>query len=158
MDRCRLVSLGLAVALIALLASGCGSRTTVDRSYHEGEDALGERTASENTALTLHRTAAQAELTRAKALARDGRCGDSISLFHSLHQKQGVPEEVRAEALLRWAEAEGNLLNPQRDVDHAVARLELFEAQFPKSALLPQAGASLERLRASRPSGPDGGP
>ena len=136
---------------ILLAGAGCGQRATVERTYTEGEDPSGEYTESYGTSIGLE-SGPQNDLNRAKALARDGNFDLAIELFSAVYRSESVEEEIRAEALLRWAESEGNLLNPERNLDRAIQRLELFQEQFPRSVHLDEAQRSLERLRRFRSS------
>jgi hypothetical protein len=130
------------------LAVGCGGRASVDRTSSTGEDPFGNRTSTSGSSIHFHGSAAEAQLARAKSLASDGKFAEATEIFEALYTDLATAEAVRAEALLRWAEAEGSLLNPQRNLDRAIARLNLFEERFPASPLLPDARASRARLQA----------
>lgn len=147
----RLIHSGRRLTIPAtLLLLGCGGRSTMDRSTHQGEDATGEPISSSSSSLVIHGSRAEAQLERAKSQAREGRFDEAIRELRALYQDKGNPEPLRAEALLRWAEAEGSLLNAGRDLDAAIDHLELFLDQFPGSPLRRDAEQALERLRARR--------
>ncbi|MFO7653271.1 MAG: hypothetical protein R6X25_05545 [Candidatus Krumholzibacteriia bacterium] len=144
------LALGLSLALAACSTlAGC-SRATPEQRFSEGEDPLGRRTATTETSLGMQPSEARADLMRADALWRNGDFAEALPIYRRIYAQRFLEPDLRARAAFAWAELEGNLLNPRRDLDAAIARLESFLEEFPESSLVPEAEASLLRLRALR--------
>ena len=140
----------LALLLLASIP-GCGTRPRVERTM--GEDPIeGGETYSQS--VSFEADDAEAALRDAAALVRQREFGPAIIIHQRLYRDQAQPESIRARALLRWAEAEGHLLNPDRNVDAAIARVELMLEEFPDSELRFEAEDTLERLGSFRETDP----
>lgn len=56
----------------------------------------------------------------------------AVAIYRNLYQTS-ADAELRARALLEWAEVERNVFNPDRDPDSAKARLEMLLEDYPDS-------------------------
>ena len=133
----------LLLAAGLLLNSGCGSRAVTTQTYDEVDDSWSQSTTFES----------EDDFQRAGRLVRERDFGGAIEIYRRLYRN--APEtDTRARALLRWAEAEGSLLNPDRDLDQAIARLELLLEEFDDATVRQEAQERLERLRGLRDQTP----
>lgn len=135
-----------------LFVAACGQRVSVEERLdpYGGDDGEGETSRS----ATL---AGEDTMQRAERLTREGDFGGAIDVYRNLY-RHAPGAEAKAEALYEWARAEGHLLNPDRDVDAAVARLELLLEEFPDASIAFRAREELRRLqtwqdRSGRPRG-----
>ena len=133
-----------ALLLLALgFAIGCGNRveTRTDFENEPGEvhDAVTQRT-------TLR---SEGDLEKADRLVRESDYDGAIVIFRNLYRNAPDPD-VRARSLYGWARAEGHLLNPKRDIDAAIARLELLLEEFPDSDVAFRAREEAARMRSWR--------
>jgi hypothetical protein len=131
------------------LVSGCGGRAEVERRVDPYDDDL-DGTIEQST--TLRSESLQEEADR---LLRESDYDGAIAIYRDLY-RHGTRDEVRAEALYEWARAEGHLLNPDRDVDEAIARLELLLEDFEHTEVAFRAREELERLRRWKDQSNDG--
>lgn len=127
------------LGLLLLLGTGCGNRAVVERSSDDYE-----RSVSQSTTFTR-----ESDMERATRLAGERDFAGAIAIYQRLY-RSSPDTSVRAEALLRWGQAEGSLLNPDRDLSQAIARLELLVSEFPDSAVRETAEAEILRLQGLR--------
>jgi hypothetical protein len=140
------------LAAISVL-SACGHRGEVSHGYSEGQDPEGNDTESYSSNLEFG-SAVDMRFRDLDAHLRAGRYDEAIRTAQTLYRDHGLSRERRAKALLRWAEAEGNALNPSRDVDDAIARLELLLDEYPKTEVADEARSTLDRFRKYREDNP----
>ncbi|HKK71692.1 MAG TPA: hypothetical protein VKA86_10780 [Candidatus Krumholzibacteria bacterium] len=136
MNHASLLVLLLAVTTVA----GCGGRAEVERRIDPDADDL-DGTVEQTT--TLRGESLQEEAAR---LMRQHDYDGAIAIYRDLYRHDSR-DEVRAEALYSWARAEGHLLNPERDVDEAIARLEMLLEEFDHTRIAFRAREELERLQ-----------
>ena len=130
----------LVLLFVGTTVVGCGGRAEVGRRVDPDADDL-DGTVEQTT--TLRAESLQEEAAR---LMRQSDYDGAIAIHRDLY-RHGNRDEVRAEALYSWARAEGHLLNPERDVDAAIARLELLLEEFDHTEIAFRAREELERLR-----------
>lgn len=139
--------------ILLLLVAACGNRVDVEtRTDPYGDPETGEPTYSQSATLRT-----EDALERADRLQREGDFAGAIAVYRDVYRRDASSDD-RATALYQWARAEGNLLNPDRDIDAAIARLELLLEQFPDATIAFRAREELTRLRtfqgqAGRPRG-----
>lgn len=148
----RLRNLILATVAAGLVFSGCGQKARVETDYREGQDAEGNDTVSHSRNIEFG-SAVEMKFRDARAHLRSGRFREAILSAQSLYRDQGLDRERRAEALLLWAEAEGQVLNPGRDLDSAIARVELLLQEFGDTEAADDADDALERMRSFQHDG-----
>jgi TolA-binding protein len=76
-------------------------------------------------------------------MARD--FAGAIGIYRNLYQNS-PDDEVRARALLEWAQAEHSPINPEHDADAAAARLSLLLERYPDSAVAVEAANDLAAM------------
>lgn len=137
----RFHALLLALLSLALVGTlGCGNRVDVEtRTDPYGED--GEPSHSRSATLS-----SEDDLERAERLVREGDHAGAIAIYRKIYRSAPSSDD-KALALYEWARAEGNLLNPDRDIDAAIARMELLLNEFPNAAVAFRAREELNRLR-----------
>lgn len=130
------------VLFCVLFLASCGQRVSVEERLdpYGGEDGEGEY--SRSTTL-----AGEDAMQRAERLTREGDFNAAIDVYRNLY-RNAPRSSVKAEALYEWARVEGNLLNPDRNVDQAIARLELLLEEFPDATIAFRAREELRRLQA----------
>lgn len=133
---------GILLLLLVLLATGCDRRVDVETRT----DPYGS--ADDDGPTTTRSTTLRSEdaLERADRLVREGDFDGAIGIFRDIYRR-GTSSDARASALYEWARVEGNLLNPERDLDGAIARLELLLEEFPDATVAFRAREELARLR-----------
>lgn len=144
--------LWVAACVAGLLLAGCGQNTRVETDYREGVDAEGNDTVSSSRNIEFG-SAIDMQFRDARAHLRSGRYREAILSAQSLYRDRGLDRERRAEALLLWAEAEGHALNPGRDLDSAIARIELLLQEFGDTEAADDAESALERMRSFQHDG-----
>jgi hypothetical protein len=118
-------------SLIFVLGS-CGWSATVEESSDPYAD---EENYSHSVSFS-----GQDRMEEARKLAASRDFDGAIRIYESLYQSD-PSEEIRARALLHWAEAEHSPFNPDRDPDAAQARLELLLEDYPDSEVAAEASA-----------------
>ena len=126
MDGMRAVFL----AATFLLVAGCGLNATVSEESDPYRDEPEYSRQVSFSSLDRFEEAERLELAR----DFDG----AIAIYRNLYQTAADPE-VKARALLEWAEVERNAFNPDRDPDSAKARLELLLETYPDSEVAAEA-------------------
>jgi hypothetical protein len=119
---------------LALLIGGCGWSATVEESSDPYSD---EQDYSRSVSFS-----GQDRMEEARKLAASRDFDGAIRIFESLYRND-PSEEIRARALLHWAEAEHSPFNPDRDPDAAEARLELLLENYPDSEVAAEASTTL---------------
>ena len=135
----------LALAALLAMIAGCGNKTVLTRTSQTRDDPIEGEVRSEGTAVSFE-DQTRLRFDEAAALVRERDFDGAIAIYRNLYQHSPASED-RATALLRWASAEGHLLNPSKDLDAATARLELLLEEFPSSARANEARRELDRLR-----------
>ena len=140
------------ILLPLLLLLACGNRVDVEERLDPSHDLEGETDTSRSVTLR-----GEDALQRAERLAREGDYQAAVDAYRNLY-RNASRSSTRALALYEWARVEGNLLNPDRDVDAAIARLELLLEEFPDAEVAFRAQEELRRLQtwqdqAGRPRG-----
>ena len=153
--------MGFRTAFVAILALGlalsaCGRKPYVDTEYREDVDVTGEDTITESRNIEFD-SAIDMKFRDARQHLQSGRYRQAILSAQSLYRDLGLSRERRAEALLLWAEAEGSVLNPGRDLDSAIARIELLLQEFGDTKAADEAEDALERMRSFQHDGLIGG-
>lgn len=139
--RPRIRSVAL-LGLVLIASAGCANRAVVDRRVDDYDGSVTQSTSFQR----------EGEMERAGRLLGERDFAGAIEIYQRLYRS--APDlELRAESLLRWAQAEGNLLNPDRDADRAIARLELLLEEFPQAPVQREAKEELERMRRLRAGG-----
>lgn len=131
------------LSLFLVTSAGCANRAVTEQKIDDYDGSM-----SQNTSFSQ-----ESELEKAGRLLSTRDFGGAIEIYQRLY-RSSPDQAVRAESLLRWAQAEGNLLNPDRDIDRAIARLELLVGEFPDAAVHRAALEELDRLRGLRDATP----
>lgn len=136
--------------VVLVITTGCGQRVDVE-TRSDPSDELGE---SYGRSATI---SSESDFERAERFVREGDHVGAIAIYRTIYRTAASSDD-RAEALYEWARVEGNLLNPDRDLDGAIARLELLLEEFPEASVAFRAREELNRLRtfqgqAGRPRG-----
>ena len=145
-----------AILALGLVLSSCGRKPHVDTDYREGQDVTGEDSISHSRNIEFD-SAIEMQFRDARQHLQSGRYRQAILSAQSLYRDRGLDRERRAEALLIWAEAEGHVLNPGRDLDSAIARIELLLEEFGDTKAADDAEDALERMRSFQHDGLVGG-
>ena len=136
----------IALAVLLAMIVGCGNKTVLTRTSETREDPIEGEVRSEGTSVSFE-DETRMRFDEAAAMVRGRDFDGAIAIYRNLYQHSPASED-RATALLRWAGAEGHLLNPTKDLDAATARLELLLEEFPTSGRANEARRELDRLRA----------
>jgi len=129
-----------AILALLFLALGCGNRVDVEtRTDPYGED--GEPSYSRSATVSDEN-----DFERAERLVREGDHAGAITIYRDLYRRAPSKDD-KALALYEWARVEGNLLNPDRNLDAAIARMELLLNEFPDAAVAFRAREELNRMR-----------
>ena len=127
----------LMIFTIILIALGaCGHRATVERDYDDQDESYSQSVGFSS----------ETDFEQSRRLVRERDFDGAISTLREIY-RHGTNDENRARALLEWAKAEGHLLNPNRDLGAAIARLELLGQEFTESEVAFEASEELERMR-----------
>lgn len=135
----------VALAVLLSMIVGCGNKAVLTHSSETREDPIEGETRSEGTSVSFE-DETSVRFDAAAAMVRGRDFDGAIAIYRNLYQHSPASED-RATALLRWAGAEGHLLNPAKDLDAATARLELLLEEFPSSGRANEALRELDRLR-----------
>ena len=133
-----------ALGLVLLASAGCANRAVTEQKVDDYDGSLSQGTSFSQ----------ESELEEAGRLLSTRDCGGAIEIYQRLY-RSSPDQAVRAESLLRWAQTEGNLLNPDRNLDRAIARLELLVEEFPDAAVHRSALEELDRMRGLRGTTPE---
>lgn len=135
----RQISGWIVIGLCLVAGAGCANRAVTEQKVDDYDGSLSQSTSFSQ----------ESELEKAGRLLSARDFGGAIEIYQRLY-RSAPDQAVRAESLLRWAQAEGNLLNPDRDLDRAIARLELLVEEFPDATVHRSALEELDRMRALR--------
>jgi hypothetical protein len=144
--RRRSVSILALVSLAALCLTACGHRGQVSRGYSEGQNPEGDDVESYSSDIEFG-SAVEMRFRDTEEHLREGRFHEAMRSAQTLFRDHGLDRERRAQALLLWAQAEGNALNPERDVSGAIARVELLLEEFDGTDAAGEGERTLDRLR-----------
>jgi len=126
-------------ALVAALSVSCAARmeTRSDVDQH-----------SYSTSVSILGSRSEALLEQGRQAVSEGRFADGIAIFQSVYDLQDAKPEHREDALLALAQAQANVLNPNRDPQKALALYRKLLDEFPDTKQryeVEQAMAALEK-------------
>jgi len=131
----RILTLVLLATVIAI--GGCGLSASVSEESDPYQD---EPTYSREVSFGT-----QDRFEEAQRLEQASDFGGAVAIYRNLYQT-APDDEVKARALLEWAQCERNAINPDRDPDSAKARLELLLESYPDSDVAAEAADELSAL------------
>ena len=127
----------LVLLAVVVATGGCG----LSASVSEESDPYRDET-------TYSREVSFGALDRFEEAQRLEQARDfegAVAIYRNLYQT-APDDEVKARALLEWAQCERNAFNPDRDPGSAKARLELLLETYPDSEVAAEAADELSAL------------
>ena len=127
----------LARLTILLLLAGCGLSANVSEESdpYSDDESYSRNVSFESTD----------RFEEAQKLERVRDFSGAVAIYRNLYQTS-PDDELKARALLEWAQVERNAINPNRDRDASAARLRLLLERYPDSAVAAEARDDLAAI------------